>query len=146
MLIVHPCGCRVARGSLPSGVVLLAAALVLATVGLLVYGVLSVLTTPREQVQHLPRAVWLLLVVVLPIGGSVAWLRLGRPADPVAAPRPARTRTAPPPDDDAAFLRQLRERADGQRAEAERRRREAAERDEADRRPPGDPRPEPPPA
>jgi len=113
---------------------------------LLVYCVLSVVTTPEADVQHLPKMVWLVLVVVLPLVGGIAWLVAGRPSGParsvpykgnrgVPSPydRPGRA-TAASPEDDAAFLQQLRERADAQRAEAQRLRREAAERDDVERR------------
>lgn len=143
--------CRTAPGSLPSGVILAAEALFLVELGLLIYCVLSVVTTPPEQVQHLPKLAWLVLVVVLPLAGGIAWLVLGRPRGPAASlpyegnrgvgnsgvpaayDRPGRAQAASP-EDDEAFLRQLRERADAQRAEAARLRREAAEKDEAERR------------
>jgi hypothetical protein len=79
-----------------------------------------------------------LLVVVLPLVGPVAWLVAGRPQGPSRSlpykgntgippeyDRPGRA-TAYRPDDDEAFLRGLRERAEQQRrqAEQERRRRE----------------------
>jgi hypothetical protein len=113
---------------------------------LLVFCVLDVVTTPEDAVRNLPKLLWLLLVVVLPLVGGVAWLVAGRPAprDRRTPARGAATRTraasAPPPttpDDDEAFLRSLRERAERQRrTAAEQRRRaesERAERDEDDR-------------
>lgn len=103
---------------------------------LVVYCVLNVITTPESEVRNLPKLLWLLLVLLFPIVGGVAWLVAGRPQAPVqrrgtgATPaeydRPGRA-TASSPDDDAAFLRRLKERADDQRrkAEQERRAREA---------------------
>lgn len=138
-------GCRTTPGSLPSGVILAAEALFLVELGLLIYCVLSVVTTPPEQVQHLPKLAWLVLVVVLPLAGGIAWLVLGRPGGPAAAlpyegggipapyDRSGRVQAASP-EDDETFLRRLRERADAQRAEAARLRREAADQDEAERR------------
>ena len=104
---------------------------------LLVYCVLSVITTPDSQVQHLPKLLWLVIVVLLPLAGGIAWLLAGRAKGPqqgsmpykgnpgrptpgLDRPRPTAT-TAP--DDDEAFLRGLRERAAEQRRDAERRRR-----------------------
>ncbi|MCW2724644.1 MAG: hypothetical protein JWN35_1565, partial [Frankiales bacterium] len=46
---------------------------------LLVYGVLNIVTTPAEQVRNLPKPVWLVLVVLLPLVGGIAWLVAGRP-------------------------------------------------------------------
>ena len=107
--------------------ILLGEVLFLAELVLLVYCVLNIITTPDTEVRHLPKLVWLLLVVVLPLAGGLAWLYARRPRDPAALPRSLRTPAEPArssPDDDEAFLQQLRARADQQRREAERRRRE----------------------
>ena len=40
---------------------------VLVAVALYIYGIIDVLRSPREEVRSLPRAVWLLIVVLLPI-------------------------------------------------------------------------------
>lgn len=110
---------------------------------LLVYCVLNVITTPEHEVRNLPKLVWLLLVVVLPLAGGIAWLVAGRPVGPPlprtggrgvpsAYDRPGRA-TAASPDDDAAFLEGLRARADAQREAAARERRAALEQEEAER-------------
>ncbi len=106
---------------------------------LLVYCVLDVIRTPEAQVRNLPKLLWLLLVVILPLAGGVAWLFAGRPLPgttttmpykgnrgiPSEYDRPGRA-VAQNPDDDEAFLRGLRERAEQQRRAAdEQRRREA---------------------
>ena len=104
----------------------------LAELVLLVFCVLDVVTTPEQHVRNLPKLVWLLLVVVLPIVGGIAWLVGGRPQRSTPAgglpykadrgfpeyERPGRA-TAANPDDDEAFLRGLRERAEEQRRKAE---------------------------
>ena len=109
-----------------------------ATLCLLVYCALNVITTPDADVRHLPKLVWLLLVLFFPLVGGIAWLVAGRPqaaggslpykGNRGTAPRPDRPgrATARPPDDDEAFLRSLRERAEQQRraAEQERKRRD----------------------
>ena len=114
-------------------------ALFVVEVCLVVYCVLNIITTPEEQVRNLPKLLWLALVLFFPIVGGVAWLVAGRPQGrPTSLPykgnrgippeydRPGRA-TAFSPDDDEAFLRRLRERAEEQRrkAEQERRAREA---------------------
>ncbi len=116
---------------------------------LVVYCVLNVITTPEYEVRNLPKLTWLLLVLFFPIVGGIAWLAAGRPEGPARSlpykgntghsgagripaeyDRPGRA-TAFAPDDDAAYLRSLKERADEQRkkAEVERREREARESD-----------------
>lgn len=92
-------------------------------------------------VRGLPRWGWLLLVLVLPLVGSIVWFVAGRPvaggyrrpagsgrASALGFPEydePGRFEPADPVAD-AEFLRQVRERAEQQRrqAEVERRRRE----------------------
>jgi hypothetical protein len=116
---------------------------VLAAVGivLLIYCVLEIISTPETAVRNLPKLVWLLLVIVLPLVGSIAWLVAGRPqvapnlpykgnrGVPPEYDRPGRA-TASSPDDDAAFLRRLKERADAQREEAKRQREEQDKRED----------------
>ena len=115
-------------------------ALLVVELCLVVYCVLNIITTPDSEVRNLPKMVWLLLVLFFPIVGGVAWLVAGRPQGPARSlpykgnvgrippeyDRPGRA-VASSPDDDEAFLRSLRERAEEQRrkAEQERRAREA---------------------
>jgi hypothetical protein len=85
--------------------------------GLLVYAVLDVVTTPRDAVRVLPKPVWLLLVLA-PVFGPVLWFLFGRPPRGTAR-QPLRPSSAPgAPDDDEEFLRELRRRADEQRRRA----------------------------
>jgi hypothetical protein len=115
-------------------------ALLVVELCLVVYCVLNIITTPEGEVRNLPKMVWLVLALLFPIVGGVAWLVAGRPQGPARSlpykgnagrippeyDRPGRA-TAHSPDDDEAFLRSLRERAEEQRrrAEQERRAREA---------------------
>lgn len=82
------------------------------------YAFIDCLLTPGAVARTLPRWVWLLVVVLLPFVGAVAWLLAGRPvAEPRdlragvagAAARVARGRSRGPvaPDDDPSFLRRL---------------------------------------
>ncbi|MDX6217951.1 MAG: hypothetical protein QOG99_3535 [Frankiales bacterium] len=95
-----------------------------------VYGIFEVITTDEARIRNLPKLTWLLIVILLSDIGSVAWLVAGRPqgaarslpdrADTGVPPeydRPGRA-TAQSPDDDAAFLSQLRARAEEQRKKA----------------------------
>ncbi|GAC1443208.1 MAG: PLDc N-terminal domain-containing protein [Mycobacteriales bacterium] len=116
----------------------------LAELCLLVYCLLDVLRTPAQQVRNLPKPIWLLLCLLPPVIGPICWLLFGRPPFVPGAGRPAqRNRGIPPeydrpgravpqnPDDDAAFLQGLRDRAEAQR-------RLAAERARERRRPEGE--------
>ncbi|HEY0247665.1 MAG TPA: PLDc N-terminal domain-containing protein [Gryllotalpicola sp.] len=67
-----------------------------------VYSVVSVALADRLDVRGLPKAVWIVVVVVFPIIGAVLWYSVGR------VDGGARRRTVAP-DDDADFLASLGE-------------------------------------
>ena len=101
---------------------------------LLVYCLLNIITTPEPQIRNLPKLLWIVIVIALPLIGGIAWLVAGRPVGPAGRPggvpykgnsgrfpeydRPGRA-VAQNPDDDEAFLRGLRERAEDQRRRAD---------------------------
>lgn len=43
---------------------------------------IDIITRADSQVQHLPKLIWILLVVVLPVIGSIAWFVAGRDYGP----------------------------------------------------------------
>ena len=107
----------------------------LAELCLVVYCLLDVIRTPSTHVRNLPKPVWVILCFIPPVLGPIAWLLFGRPNEPSTRnlpykgnrgipPLPDRRPAAVSPDDDEAFLRSLRERAEQQRRAAERQRRE----------------------
>lgn len=71
-------------------------------VGLTVYALLDVVTTPRREVPAMSKWLWLLAVLV-PVVGPLAWIVVSRRA---RSARPERRVTGP--DDDPDFLRRLR--------------------------------------
>ena len=76
--------------------------------GLAVYiwFIVDVLRTPRASTRTLPKFVWLLIVVLLPLLGGLLWILGGRPRSERRGP--GRRRRGPvAPDDDPTFLRQL---------------------------------------
>ena len=98
---------------------------------LVVYCLLDVLRTPTSRCRNLPKPIWAVLCFVPPILGPLSWLLFGRPVGPQQNlpykgnrgippeyDRPGRA-TASNPDDDAVFLRQLRDRAEEQRRAAD---------------------------
>jgi hypothetical protein len=44
-----------------------------------IYCIYDVITTDEAIVRHLPKMVWILIVVLLPDVGSILWLGVGRP-------------------------------------------------------------------
>lgn len=104
---------------------------------LMVFCLIEAIISRDDEVRHLRKVWWILLILFFPLAGSVAWLVAGRPTGP--ARRPAHGRPAPEfpeydrpgrmaatdPAADAEFLRKLRERAEEQRRRAaEQKRRE----------------------
>jgi hypothetical protein len=80
---------------------------VLLWIGLLVYCIVDVLQADGVRVRALPKAFWILLIVLVPFVGPIAWLLAGRPVSGAGAARSSfggrRTRPASP-DDDPDFL------------------------------------------
>lgn len=85
---------------------------------------IDVIRADEHQVRHLPKMLWLMIVIILPLVGSMLWVLLGRPDDGVwnrptttAFPeydRPGR-HVAQQSETDEEFLRRCRERAEEQR-------------------------------
>lgn len=101
-----------------------------------IFCVVDVIVRKDGEARHLPKWGWLVLVLLFPLVGSLAWLVVGRPRGTRRAPtanerpavgypeydRPGRA-PAPDPESDEEFLRRCRERAEEQR----RRHREGSE-------------------
>jgi hypothetical protein len=107
--------------------------------------IIDVITTPDAQIRNLPKLAWLLIVIALVDLGSIAWLVAGRnwSGNNSLVHKGNRSSCFPEydrpgrfvptnPDDDEAFLRQLRERAEQQRQDYQTRREQElrAERDQ----------------
>ncbi|GAB3681939.1 PLDc N-terminal domain-containing protein [Angustibacter aerolatus] len=88
---------------------------------LLVFCLIDCIQTDSSIVRNLPKPAWILLIIVLPLIGGIAWLVAGRPERTASAPRvpwpstrtsgyPEYERPRPPrgPDDDPDFLRQMK--------------------------------------
>ena len=82
---------------------------------LVVYCLIDLWQADTARVRLMPKAVWALLIVVLPLLGSVAWLLAGRPVAPGRGGGPAPRGPSAPrgPDDDPDFLRGLGRRPPG---------------------------------
>ncbi|AEW95806.1 MULTISPECIES: PLD nuclease N-terminal domain-containing protein [Streptomycetaceae] len=97
----------------------------LLVLALWIYAFIDCLNTPEEQVRNLPKAVWVLVILLFGevLVGPVAWLAAGRPRSgrlpgggPAAGGRPAEPAHWVAPDDNPEFLRSLK--AAGARDEA----------------------------
>ncbi|MCD4523877.1 PLD nuclease N-terminal domain-containing protein [Nocardioides sp. cx-173] len=112
------------------------------TFALWVFCLVDVIGSDESRIRNLSKIVWLLVVLLFPFIGSVAWLVAGRPEKvrrsgvATAYPeydRPGRM-SASDPAKDEEFLRRLRERAEEQRRRHEQEKRASEQ----------DPEPEPP--
>lgn len=92
-----------------------------------VFCLVDLIGSGEGEIRNLPKLWWLLLVLLFPFVGSIAWLVAGRPLGaPRRSPyeravpefpeydRPGRA-SATRAEDDQEFLRSVRERAEGQR-------------------------------
>jgi hypothetical protein len=82
----------------------------LISLALSVYALFSCIQTPDEDVPHLPKLVWIVLIVFVPFVGPIVWLlmlraHLGRRDRVVRPPKPTSRPVAP--DDDPDFLKSL---------------------------------------
>jgi hypothetical protein len=105
------------------------------TFALWVFCLVEAISTPADRIRNLPKVAWVLLVLLFPLVGSIAWLVAGRPESGSRtrhereAPgfpeynRPGRAAPVDPAKDEE-FLRQVRERAEDQRRRHEQARRE----------------------
>jgi len=119
-----------------------------------IFCIIDSISAREDTVRNLPKLAWIFIVLLFPFVGSIAWLVAGRPQQTErrlhpgerAQPgfpeydRPGRA-AAVDPEEDAEFLRQVRERAEEQRrAYKEKRDREqAAENQQPDADEPEDP-------
>jgi hypothetical protein len=120
---------------------------VLLEVGLLIFCLIEAIQTPADEIRGLGKGYWILLIIVLPLIGGIAWLVAGRPLRNrnrnqwqmgSGFPEYERNRSRAPrgPDDDPEFLSEIRKvnteqeetlkkwEADLKRREEEQRRRE----------------------
>ena len=49
---------------------------------LLVFCVIDVIQSPEIEIRNLPKWTWIILIVLLPLVGCIAWLVAGRPVRP----------------------------------------------------------------
>jgi hypothetical protein len=90
---------------------------------LLVFCLVDAILADESRIRNLPKWAWILLIIVIPLVGGIAWLVAGRPvaATRKQAPWPSRTAGYPEwerppanlrpraPDDDPEFLATLKQ-------------------------------------
>lgn len=107
-----------------------------------IFCVIDAITSRDDEIRNLPKVAWILLILIFPPIGAIAWLAVGRPQ---RGPRPASPyeRSAPAypeydrpgraagatAESDEEFLRRIRERAEEQRRKAAEQKRAERERE-----------------
>ncbi len=93
--------------------------LFLAVVALTAIALIGCLSADDGHIRALPRAAWVLIILFVPLIGSIAWYAAGRPVTAAQRhgwrpgtgfPEAERPPRQVAPDDDAEFLRSLRAR------------------------------------
>ena len=79
--------------------------LAVAVLAIYVYGLVDVIRTDRRLTRGISKPAWIVVVIVLPLIGTILWLLIGRPR----GTPPVRQNYSHPtsPDDDPDFLRNL---------------------------------------
>jgi hypothetical protein len=80
-------------------------------IALAVVALIGCLSAEADEIRALPRPVWAVLIVFVPLAGALAWFAAGRPLPVDAAAGHHGGRAVPrrplAPDDDPDFLRSL---------------------------------------
>ncbi|MFB7251602.1 PLDc N-terminal domain-containing protein [Microbacterium sp. NPDC056234] len=71
----------------------------LLTVALMIGALIDIITRDDSRVRFLPKMVWIIIVILLPLIGSILWFALGREpsSEGVSMPRMPRRERAPRP-------------------------------------------------
>jgi len=82
--------------------------LLLFTLGVTIYAVIDAIQTEDERIQHLPKLVWIVLILLFSPVAAIAWYFTGRQRSQQIQRRGPHLPSAPRgPDDDPDFLRNL---------------------------------------
>lgn len=105
-----------------------------------IYCLIEAISSRDDEVRHLSRVWWILLILFFPFVGSIAWLAAGRPVRTPRVTGPYERSASEFPEydrpgrfaasdeaADAEFLRKVRERAEEQRRKAAEEKRRAQE-------------------
>ncbi|MEY9993381.1 hypothetical protein ABIE67_005413 [Streptomyces sp. V4I8] len=86
----------------------------LVPLALSVYAFIDCISTKEDDIRHMPKPLWAILVLVFPLVGSISWLIAGKKRSPAAegwsGVREQRRRQQwVAPDDNPEFLKSLNE-------------------------------------
>ncbi|OUC98609.1 PLD nuclease N-terminal domain-containing protein [Streptomyces swartbergensis] len=78
----------------------------LVPLALSVYAFIDCISTKDDDIRHMPKPLWAILVLLFPLVGSISWLIAGKKRGAAAGGRP-RPRQWVAPDDNPDFLKSL---------------------------------------
>ncbi|MEV0242986.1 PLD nuclease N-terminal domain-containing protein [Streptomyces sp. NPDC050674] len=85
----------------------------LVPLALSVYAFIDCISTKDDDIRHMPKPLWAILVLLFPLVGSISWLIAGKKRSPAAdgwsGARGGRSRQWVAPDDNPDFLKSLDE-------------------------------------
>ncbi|GAA4066422.1 PLD nuclease N-terminal domain-containing protein [Streptomyces shaanxiensis] len=93
----------------------------LVPLALSVYAFIDCISTKEDDIRHMPKPLWAILVLVFPLVGSISWLIAGKKRSPAAEgwggvrDRQRQRRQWVAPDDNPEFLKSLDEDDDKKR-------------------------------
>ncbi|KQV18598.1 MULTISPECIES: PLD nuclease N-terminal domain-containing protein [unclassified Kitasatospora] len=75
-----------------------------------IWAFIDCLTTPEQEVKHMPKVIWVIIVLLFPLIGSIAWLAIGKQRDGLTTARGAGRSGGRQvaPDDNPEFLASLK--------------------------------------
>lgn len=110
--------------------------LILVSVGVMIYALIEAISTPSDRTRIMPKGLWIVVIILIPLIGGVLWLLFGNENSYLASTVQGFQKKSGParptsPDDDEEFLRSLDiQRAQQRRAEELKRREEELRRRE----------------
>lgn len=110
--------------------------LIIVSVGVMIYALIEAISTPTDRTRIMPKGLWIVVIILIPLVGGVLWLLFGNENAYLASTVQGFKKTSGParpttPDDDEEFLRSLDiQRAQKRRAEELRKREEELRRRE----------------
>ena len=103
--------------------------LILVSLGVMIYALIEAISTPSDRTRIMPKGVWIIVIILIPLVGGVLWLLFGNENSYLASTVQGFRKTTGParptsPDDDEEFLRSLDIQRAQQRKDEELRKRE----------------------
>ena len=103
--------------------------LILVSLGVMIYALIEAISTPSDRTRIMPKGVWIIVIILIPLVGGVLWLLFGNENSYLASTVQGFKKTTGParpmsPDDDEEFLRSLDIQRAQQRKDEELRKRE----------------------